>query len=384
MKNNSSLVIARKGKALTKQSPNVKRNEIASVATLPRNDVAQRRYPPEWEKQSCVWLPWPHNKKEWGKKRLQKIQEFYIKLISLILDFQNVNLILPDEKTLLSVETCYGKSLQRKKHKLYKIIIPNNDIWIRDYGPFFMKSNVGTLHATSLLIGFEFNSWGGKFPPWNLDNKVPKEISKYLGCELESYPIVMEGGALEFNGDGVLMTTEQRLLNRNRNPQLNKNQIESILKSAFNIEAVIWLKCGLEGDHTDGHIDDVARFIGPKKIVICSTDDKKDANYKHLKESIEYLKKWKHPKQGYKLEIIKIPLPNKMVLKGKRLPNSYANFIFVNGGIIVSLFNCETDENVLGAFTKLFPKRKIVGIDCSLLLEEGGGLHCMTKQESSI
>ncbi len=343
-----------------------------------------RHYPPEWEKQYATWLSWPHNKKEWGKERLIKIRKFYEKLIDLILDFQNVNLILPDENSLNEVskkyhivKTCLGMS------QLKKIIIPNNDIWIRDYGPFFIELQNGK-KKNKLLLDFEFNAWGEKFPPWNLDNKVPKEISKYFGCEIESYPIIMEGGALEFNGDGIILTTEQCLLNKNRNPKLNKKQIELILKSAFNIEEIIWLKRGLEGDHTDGHIDDVARFVSPKKLIICSTEDKKDKNYKHLKESFEYFKNWRHPKKKYKLEIIKLPMPDHMELKGKQLPNSYANFIFVNGGLIVPLFNCKSDKEAISIFKKIFPGRKVLGIDCSLLIQEGGGIHCMTKQEPKI
>ena len=204
----------------------------------------------------------------------------------------------------------------------------------------------------------------------------------------------MEGGALEFSGDGVIMTTEQCLLNKNRNPDLSKNDIENILKTVFNIEEIIWLKHGLEGDHTDGHIDDVARFISPRKILICKSNDKKDSNYKHLNESIEYLKKWTHPEKGYKLEVIELPMSDRMEItrprrvslgqKNKRLPNSYANFIFVNGGVIVPTFNCPSDKTALEIFKKAFPDRKIVGIDCSLLIEEGGGLHCMTKQEPAV
>ena len=335
----------------------------------------KRRYPAEWETQRATWLSWPHNEKEWGKKRLSKIQGFFEALIKVVLDFQDVNLIFPNEEFL--EETCHGMS-QQKKYKFKKIIIPNNDIWIRDYGPFFM-SRGGV--PPPLLVDFEFNAWGRKFPPWDLDNNIPKEMAFYLGAEIESYPIVMEGGSLEFSGEGLILTTEQCLLNKNRNPNLSKTDIENILKSAFNIEEIIWLKRGLEGDHTDGHIDDVARFVSPRKILICKSNDKKDGNYEHLNESIEYLKKWTHPTKGDKLEIIELPMPDRMEIKNERLPNSYANFIFVNGGVIIPTFNCPSDKTAIEIFKKVFPDRKIVGIDCSLLIVEGGGLHCMSKQE---
>jgi agmatine deiminase len=337
-----------------------------------------RYYPPEWEKQKCTWLSWPHNEKEWGKKRLPGIRKFYIDLISKILHFQDVNLILPDEKILFGMKSMFSQ--KKSKHNLKGIIVPNNDIWIRDYGPFFMKETCGR-KSLQRIIDFEFNSYGGKFPPWDKDNKVPKEIASYYQREIESYPLVMEGGSLEFSGDGVILTTEQCLLNKKRNPKLKKEQIEYFLKSAFNVNDVIWLKRGLEGDHTDGHIDDFARFVGERKVLLCQTDDSTDANFRHLRESKMYLKKWRHPKKKYKLEVIDLPMPDRMEIKKKRLPNSYANFIFINGGVIVPIFNCETDKEALKIFKKVFPKRKIVGIDATLLIQEGGGIHCMTKQE---
>ena len=331
----------------------------------------QRHYPAEWEIQESVWLAWPHNENEW-KNNLKGIRQFYEKLIGIILKFQNVNLIFPAVGTILELPVA------SKKRKLKKIVIPNNDIWIRDYGPFFMKQRRGEI-TSPLLIDFEFNAWGGKFPPWDLDNNVPREIALYKGSEIESYPLILEGGALEFSGDGVALTTEECVLSETRNKNISREQIEEVIKRAFNIEEIIWLKNGLLHDHTDGHIDNVARFIDSRKILICRSE-KKDENYERLQPSIEYLKKWKHPVKGYKLEIIELLLPE----NNDDGPKSYANFIFVNGGIIVPTFNCKTDEKALELFKKLFPEKEIVEIDCSLLIQEGGGLHCMTKQEPFI
>ncbi len=359
------------------------KNQNPQFSTL--NSQFLRRYPAEWENQCATWLSWPHNEKEWGKERLQRIRGFYIELINKILQFQDVNLIFANEALLeeVSSDKQFVKAIHELPQRLKKIILPNNDIWIRDYGPFFMETCRGRV-TLPLLIDFEFNAWGGKFPPWDLDNNIPKEIAFSLEYEIESYPIIMEGGSLEFSGDGLILTTEQCLLNKNRNSTLSKTNIENILKSAFNIEEIIWLKQGLEGDHTDGHIDDVARFISPRKILICKSNDKKDGNYEHLNESIEYLKKWTHSKKGYKLEVIELPMPDRMEIKNERLPNSYANFIFVNGGVIIPTFNCPSDKTALEIFKKVFPDRKVTEIDCSLLIQEGGGLHCMTKQEPLI
>lgn len=353
------------------------RDAINRVSTIPQ--PVARHYVPEWEKQSTVWLSWPHNEKEWGKKKLDGIKLFYIELIDKILDFQNVNLIFTSEELLQDAETCHGMS-QQKKYKLKKIVIPNNDIWIRDYGPFFLEIKEEE-RKKSLVLDFEFNAWGGKFPPWELDNNLPKEIALFSGLEIESYPIILEGGALEFSGDGVILTTEECLLNKNRNKDLNKEQTELILKSAFNIEEIIWLERGLANDHTDGHIDNVARFIGQRKVLICRSYNQKEENFAHLVKSTNLLKEWKHPKKGYGLEVIEIPLPEPTDIKIKDLPCSYANFIFVNDGIIVPTYNSTTDEAALKIFQLIFPDRKVVGIDCSLLIQEGGSIHCMTKQE---
>ena len=350
-----------------------------------------RRYPSEWEKQKAVWLSWPHNEKEWGRGRLGELEKFYISLISTILRFQDVNLIFPN------VETCHGMSLQNEKHKLKKIIIPNNDIWIRDYGPFFAehRSVIARRHKVPtkqppnvirdeiasvamlprndvFILDFQFNAWGEKFPPYDLDNNVPKEIATYLGMEIESYPMILEGGALDFNGDGIVLTTEECILNKNRNKNLTKEKAENLIKSAFNINEIIWLKRGLIGDHTDGHIDNVARFIGKDKILI-SCANKDNENYEHLQRSKKLLEE--------RFEVIDIPLPEVKDKKGNNLPASYINFIFVNGGIIVPTFKSKTDDGALEIFHKLFPDRIIIGFDCSLLIEEGGGLHCMSKQE---
>ena len=339
-----------------------------STKTLDSHSVL-RRYPAEWQDQHTVWLAWPHNEKEWGENRLPKIRKFYEKLISVILNFQDVNLIFPNEESLTEAEAIHELPLE-KEHKLKKIIIPNNDVWIRDYGPFFLSGQQ--------IIGFNFNGWGGKYPPWDLDNQVPKEIATYLGEEIESYPMVLEGGAIESSGDGILMTTEECVFNKDRNKDLSKEKIELVLKSAFNIKEIIYLKHGLYGDHTDGHIDNVARFIGPKKVLACRSYNIKDVNFERLLENENKLKE-------HGLEVIQLPMPEVETCRGKSLQAaSYNNFIFVNGGIIVPTFNCKTDELALKIFSVLFPEKEVIGIDCSVLIQEGGGLHCITKQEPKI
>jgi agmatine deiminase len=343
---------------------------ISPVNGYPKTSVF---YPPEWHKQKAIWLSYPHNLNEWNDIRLKPIRAFYHELIKLILEFQDINLVFANEDLKNNFPTIQGK------FKVNPIVIPNNDIWIRDYGPFFVFNN-----NKIEMLDFEFNAWGEKFPPWNLDNEVPAQIEKILSYPRSSFDMVLEGGALEFNGDGVILTTKQCLLNSNRNPHLNQNQIEKNLKNVFNIDDVIWLERGLEGDHTDGHIDDFARFYDYNKVFLCASDDATNPNYQHLKDSFEVLSKWKHSNKKYNLEVTLLPMPVIMKLDGEYLPNSYANFIFLNGAVIVPTFDCPQDEIALEIFCKALPSHQVIGLNSRLLVEEGGGLHCMSKQEPSL
>lgn len=346
--------------------------------------LVTRRHQGEWEPQSATWLSWPHNINEWGEYRLPKIKQFYYELISTILNFQDVKLIIDNYELEKEVDEYFKND--SFKHTLHKIIIPNNDIWIRDYGPFFLErknvtrneiASVATFPRNDMLIlDFKFNAWGGKFPPWDKDDNIPKEIAKKFNLEIETNEIVLEGGAIDFSGDGLILTTEECLLNKNRN-NLTKENIENTLKKSFEIEEVIWLKNGLSGDHTDGHIDNIARFIDTRKVLIGRTYELKD----ELALNANILNNWIHPTKNYSLEVIEIPLPDRKVFGTKTLPCSYVNFIFVNGGVIVPIFNSSSDEMALNIFTLLFPDRTVIGIDCTLLIEEGGALHCITKQE---
>ena len=341
-------------------------------------------YPPEWAEQSAVWLAYPHNLKEWSERGsksecgLEQMRKFTHTLISAVLDFQDLRLAFPTAELLAELRGRLEALAANKKYSLHLHVIPNNDIWIRDFGPFFVFKD-----GKKVSVDFAFNAWGEKFPPWDLDDVVPKLMARELNCDYEHVPMILEGGSLEFNGTGVVMTTEQCLLNKNRNPELSREQIEDIIKVNLGQEHIIWLKRGLEGDHTDGHIDDFARFISEDTVLLCQTDDINDPNYQHLRDSKQQLENWCHPETGASLRIITLPLPRQMFANGvvEPLPCSYANFIFVNGGLIVPVFNCPQDSEAIEILTKALPDRKIVTLDGSFLIEGGGGIHCMSKQE---
>ena len=330
------------------------------------------RYPAEWEKQKTIWLSFPHNSSEWQQVEtenpLEGIRAFYRELVEMILDYQEVSLIFAT-KDLQASQEAWLQSLQAKEFKVNALVMENNDIWIRDYGPFFVLENNETK-----ILDFKFNAWGEKFPPWDLDNQIPLKISERFGYQRQVFDWVLEGGALEFNGVDTILTTKQCLLNQNRNPKMSQQDIENALKQAFNIKKVVWLERGLEGDHTDGHIDDFARFINPNKILLCKCNDEANPNYQHLLDSKKTLENL-----GYELDFL--PMPKSMKREGEYLPASYANFIFLNGAVLIPSFNCPQDKEAQEIFARNFPDRKILSIDSSLLIQEGGGLHCMTKQE---
>ncbi|MDR1811527.1 MAG: agmatine deiminase family protein [Candidatus Fibromonas sp.] len=294
--------------------------------------MSEIRYPAEWEEQAATWLALPVNEENWAPRR-ERIDAFYSKLIDTISGFQPVKIL---------------DSLQ----------IPHNDIWIRDYGPFFVKCN-GKLNAVS----YEFNAWGGKFPPWDSDNSVPEKIAELMNIPLKKFRWVLEGGAMEFNGDALCLTTVPCLFGKNRNPAEQGKELLEDLQKSFGIKSLKTLPRGLDGDHTDGHIDNIARFVAKNRVVMA-------AGFEQEKKEIEA---WLNEHyEGAKVDVLPLPPP---------VPASYMNFIFANGALLVPIYNCESDSLALEYFKNVFPDREAVGIDCTVPIEEGGSLHCLSKQE---
>ncbi len=324
--------------------------------------------PAEWEPQKRTWLAWPHHRENWGSR--PEIIDFYVELIQMIRRFQPVALIVPE-----SVASTLPGALKRSApHPVDVIILPTNDIWIRDYGPIFIRRQ-----KASCMISFEFNAWGEKFPPYDTDNQVPSRMAVTLGRRLIEHSIVFEGGAIEVNGEGLGITTHGCLVGPFRNPEGALNQVLKVIKNALGLKSLLVLKRGLFGDHTDGHIDNVARFLTPNHLLIASESDPDLPNYTVLSEALARAEQW--CPEGRRLEISTLPLPPQRVAGTETLPASYMNFIYVNGGIIVPLYQSGHDDEAVRFFQRIFPKRQVMGIDCTLVIEEGGSLHCLSKQE---
>ncbi|BCD61514.1 agmatine deiminase [Nitratiruptor sp. YY08-26] len=305
------------------------------------------RLPAEWEEQKALLLAYPHEKGDW-LPYLDEVREFYNEFISIVAHYQDVYLITQEDLTLPPT-----------KHNIKILKAQTNDTWVRDYGPITVFDN-----NTPKLLDFTFNGWGLKFPA-NYDNQLNRKIfhTKKIG-------FVLEGGSIDSNGEGVLLTTSRCLLEANRNPHLSKDEVEANLKNFFGLKKILWLGHGfLEGDDTDSHIDMLARFVSPNKIACITCDDKNDIHYKELKLMEKEL-------QSFGFELVPLPFVSAKYFENERLPASYANFVIINGAVIVPTYNDPNDEEVLKIFQKLFPSRDIIGLDASVLIRQHGSIHC--------
>ena len=338
--------------------------------------LATLRYPAEWEDQKATWLSFPHNAQNWSGERGVKIRKFYIDLIRTISDFQPVNVLVPNKNFLTDAEK---KSLEGSAFPVNFPVIKTDDIWIRDYGPFFVKKGKKTVVSEAV-----FNAWGAKFPPWKNDNQIPARIAKATGYdEGKKIPYIFEGGAIEVNGDGLAITTLDCLVGKNRNKPEDLSKIIKSICETLGLKSILILPQGLNGDHTDGHIDNVARFVAKDRIVMAWDDNMKSANARVLTEANYLIKTWLKAFYGEKSQVDSLPLPPKRKLPdGQILPASYMNFIYVNGGLIYPKYKCKNDSVAQKYFESVYPDRFVIGLDSRTVIEEGGSLHCMSKHES--
>ncbi len=338
--------------------------------------------PAEWETHSATQIHWPSNRETWPGEALARVESIYVEIIYHLHLFETVILLCDPS---LEQKNIKRKLEERGVHmqfvKLYTV--PVNDVWARDCGPIFIKKTTGST-VEYAITDWEYNAWGGKYPPFDSDNNLPGWFSRTFRIPLFKTGKVLEGGSIDTNGNGTFLTTESVLLNPNRNPGLSKGQIEQLLRDYLGAEQVIWLKKGLAGDDTDGHIDDLTRFVNKNTIVTMISEDPDDVNYETLQENLNILKQ-ATDLDGNPFHIVELPMPvtktDLPTVDGSYyVPASYANFYIANGLVLVPIYDKTYDDEILDLFSLLFPERKITGIECKDLVWGQGSIHCITQQ----
>jgi agmatine deiminase len=326
--------------------------------------------PAEWAAHERTLMAWPEKSSLIRPENYGEVQKGYADVARAISQFENVTMLVGADTAAAAKSLC-GDGIEF-------LTIEHNDAWCRDNGPTFLLSSDGRRSA----VRWQFNAWGEKYTPYDLDNQVAEKILTHYGVPFYASPLVLEGGSIHTDGQGTLLTTRECLLSKSRNPRLSQTQIEDELKRALGVTQIIWLNRGLFGDETDGHVDNVACFAKPGVILLQTCSDRDDPNYEITQENLEILHNEKdaHHRQ---LEIIEIPQPPARFLSGARLTLSYLNFYLVNGGVILPIFGgdaARTDAEAVGILREVFPGRRIITVDGMPLVKEGGNVHCVTQQ----
>lgn len=341
------------------------------------------RMPAEWERHEATWICWPHNRTDWPGK-MTVIQWIYGEMVRKLVGGEIVRILVNSpfqEVQARRVLHRVGVDLQGVEF----FVIPTNRGWTRDFGPLFVKRECPSSQVA--IARFQFRAWS-RYPDWQLDNEIPERLAPALNVPLVPVErggrgVVMEGGALDVNGQGMLLTTEECLLDERvqiRNPGFTRQDYEEVFRQNLGISQVIWLGKGIAGDDTHGHVDDMCRFVDPYTVVVCQEDHPADENYRPLAENRERLEHMRS-ENGRKLRVVSLPMPNPLSFEGRRLPASYANFYIGNSVVLVPTFNDPQDRRALGIISELFPDRVVVGIHAVDLVWGFGTLHCLTQQQ---
>ena len=346
---------------------------------MPKKTNSHFRMPAEWEKQQSTLIGWPYNKDDWPDK-FKNIPEVFAKIVSKITMSQKVNLLIKETKSKNLIKKLLLKN-NTKMHNVKFIICKTDRVWMRDTGPIFVKNKKNK----NILLNWKFNGWA-KYKNYKADDKVNLRIKNHYNGNIitprfKKRLIVLEGGSIDVNGKGLLLTTKECLLSKiqQRNSFLKIKDYNQIFQKFFGIKKVIWLNKGIEGDDTHGHVDDIARFVTSNKVFIAYENNKKDKNYKNLDENFKILKRVKV--NSSRLIIKKIPMPKAIYINKVRVPASYLNFYILNKFVLLPTFNDPKDKIVIKIFKKEFSNRKIIPIDCSELIWGFGAIHCLTQQE---
>jgi agmatine deiminase len=333
------------------------------------------RMPAEWEPHAATWLSWP-------RREGISFPESFDRVLPALRDM--VDALIESEQVRINV--CNGAHEAEARQVLRGLpmerisfhMVPTNEPWCRDHGPIFLTRDVDPKLA---IVDWDYNAWGNKYPPFDLDEVVPTRVAEIFVLPVFYPRMILEGGAIEVNGAGALLTTESCLLNPNRNPNLSRDEIEQRLRDFLGVHEIFWLGSGIAGDDTDGHIDDLARFVSERSLVTVVEENRDDENYEPLQQNLGRLREMKIGRR--KIDIVTLPMPKKIVRDGLRLPASYANFYIANSCVLVPTFADPADEAALSILRDLFPDRRVIGIDCRELIWGLGTFHCLTQQQPS-
>jgi agmatine deiminase len=352
--------------------------DLTDTANTPR--ALGYRQPAEWEPHEATWLSWPHKEASWPGA-FDNVPGIFVEMAKHLSESELVRINVADEEFAARVRELLvrgGVSLDAVRFHLN----PTNDAWVRDHGPIYVVRD-GDEKRERAIIDWGYNAWGNKYPPYDLDDVVPQRIAAESGEPIFQPGIVLEGGSIDVNGTGTLLTTEACLLNPNRNPHLDKSQIEEYLRVYLGVDHILWLGDGIVGDDTDGHIDDLTRFVSPRTVVTMIEEDSQDENFEPLRDNLERLKSMKD-QDGRPFRIITLPMPAPVHFDGQRLPASYANFYIANRAVLVPTYRCANDARATEILQGLFPDRRVVGIDCTEMVWGLGAIHCATQQQPEV
>jgi agmatine deiminase len=334
------------------------------------------RMPPEWAPHRGTWLSWPHKEASWPGK-FEPIPGIFARTVRELAKHEEVHINVGGPE----MEAAVRALLAQEGARLGRVFFhhhPTDDAWCRDYGPIFLQRELDGRREEA-IVDWGYNAWGGKYPPFGQDDVVPSRVGNELGLQVFHPGIVMEGGSIDVNGCGSLLTTEACLLNPNRNPELTRAEIEGYLRSFLGVTHVLWLGDGIAGDDTDGHVDDLTRFVGPSTVVTVVEEDPRDENFEPLQANLQRLRTMSD-QDGRQLQVELLPMPRPLYHDAQRLPASYANFYVANGVVLLPGYDAERDREAQDTLQRLFPGRRVVVIDCTDLVWGLGAFHCVTQQ----
>jgi agmatine deiminase len=336
-------------------------------------------FPAEFAPHIATWLSWPHKEASWPGK-IHTIYPYYCRFIKELTKGEKVCINVNDEAMKSFAITCLQKA-SVDLNKVEFFFHPTNDAWCRDHGPAFLINP--NAEQKKIIVDWNYNAWGNKYPPFDLDDVIPSLVGKQLNLPVYYPGIIMEGGSVDFNGKGTILTSTACLLNPNRNPQLNQQQIEEYLFNYYGAEQILWIDEGIVGDDTDGHIDDTVRFVNEDTVLTVIEENKNDENYSLLQHNLKQLQQMRLL-NGKQLNIVELPMPDEMTYEDQRLPCSYANFYIANKSVIVPTYRCDTDDKALQVIQNCFPARKVIGIDSIEIIWGQGSFQCLSQQEPAV